>query len=69
MNSAIACQPPWLVASALARSLPANSASARVAEVRLRIEVMNASGAVTAREIVGPSAAGPRLRVQGGSHG
>ncbi|WP_437309760.1 hypothetical protein [Sorangium sp. So ce388] len=35
----------------------------------VRIEVMNASGAVTAREIVGASAASPRLRVQGGSHG
>lgn len=35
----------------------------------VRIEVMNASGDVTAREIVGPSAAGSRLRVQGGTHG
>ncbi|MGK3964857.1 hypothetical protein WMF38_11885 [Sorangium sp. So ce118] len=35
----------------------------------VRIEVMNASGAVTAREMVGSSAASPRLRVQGGSHG
>ncbi|AUX21692.1 hypothetical protein SOCEGT47_021790 [Sorangium cellulosum] len=35
----------------------------------VRIEVMNARGAVTAREIVGPAAVGPRMRVQGGSHG
>lgn len=35
----------------------------------VRIEVMNARGAVTAREIVGPAVAGPTMRVQGGSHG
>lgn len=35
----------------------------------VRIEVMNSSGAVTAREIVGPPAAGSRLRVQGGTPG
>ncbi|WP_437680443.1 hypothetical protein [Sorangium sp. So ce131] len=35
----------------------------------VRIEVMNSSGAVTAREIVGPSASVSRMRVQGGSQG